>query len=66
MRFINDYHDDQGYIHAVSGNSQALDPIGERSHLCFLSRHSGLIRTKGDPYQRQTETRLGWSRAASG
>jgi ferrochelatase len=66
MRFINDYHDDQGYIHAVSGQIlRHWTQIGERSHLLF-SYHGipASYAAKGDPYQRQTEatTRLVASR----
>jgi protoporphyrin/coproporphyrin ferrochelatase len=61
-RFINDYHDDGGYIDALSGKIRRhWDAIGERSHLLF-SYHGipASYVAKGDPYQRQTEatTRL--------
>jgi protoporphyrin/coproporphyrin ferrochelatase len=61
-RFINDYHDDHGYIEALSRKiRQHWDAIGERSHLLF-SYHGIPVSyvEKGDPYQRQTEatTRL--------
>jgi ferrochelatase len=58
LRFINDYHDDAGYIDAVSGQIQRhWTQIGERSHLLF-SYHGipASYAAKGDPYQRQTET----------
>jgi ferrochelatase len=58
MRFINDYHDDGGYIHALSGQIlRHWTEIGERSHLLF-SYHGipASYAAKGDPYQRQTET----------
>jgi ferrochelatase len=61
-RFINDYHDDGGYIDALSGKIRRhWEAIGERSHLLF-SYHGipASYVAKGDPYQRQTEatTRL--------
>jgi ferrochelatase len=61
-RFINDYHEDDGYIDALSGKIRRhWDAIGERSHLLF-SYHGipAAYVAKGDPYQRQTEatTRL--------
>jgi protoporphyrin/coproporphyrin ferrochelatase len=61
-RFINDYHDDGGYIDALSRKIRLhWDAIGERSHLLF-SYHGIPVSyvEKGDPYQRQTEatTRL--------
>ena len=61
-RFINDYHDDGGYIDALSRKiRQHWDTLGERSHLLFS--YHGIPASyveKGDPYQRQTEatTRL--------
>ena len=62
VRFINDYHDDPGYIDALSGQiSRHWSTLGERSHLLF-SYHGipASYVAKGDPYQRQTEatTRL--------
>jgi ferrochelatase len=62
IRFINDYHDDAGFIDALSGQIQRhWNEIGERSHLLF-SYHGipASYVAKGDPYQRQTEatTRL--------
>lgn len=57
-RFVNDYHDDAGYILALSGKIRRhWDAIGERSHLLFS--YHGIPASyveKGDPYQRQTET----------
>jgi ferrochelatase len=58
VRFINDYHDDEGYIHAVSAQIlRHWTEIGERSHLLF-SYHGipASYAAKGDPYQSQTET----------
>lgn len=61
-RFINDYHDDAGYIDALSGKIRRhWEASGERSHLLFS--YHGIPASyveKGDPYQRQTEatTRL--------
>jgi protoporphyrin/coproporphyrin ferrochelatase len=57
-RFINDYHDDGGYIDALSHKiSRHWDAVGGRSHLLF-SYHGIPVSyvEKGDPYQRQTET----------
>jgi protoporphyrin/coproporphyrin ferrochelatase len=66
VRFINDYHDDPGYISALSGHIQRhWAAVGERSHLLF-SYHGipASYVAQGDPYQRQTEatTRLTVSR----
>jgi len=58
IRFIHDYHDDPGYIDALSGQIQRhWTLIGERSHL-LLSYHGipASYVARGDPYQRQTET----------
>jgi protoporphyrin/coproporphyrin ferrochelatase len=61
-RFINDYHDDGGYIDVLSHKIRRhWDAAGERSHLLFS--YHGIPASyveKGDPYQRQTEatTRL--------
>jgi ferrochelatase len=62
IRFINDYHDDAGFIDGLSGQIQRhWDLIGERPHLLF-SYHGipASYVAKGDPYQHQTEatTRL--------
>ncbi len=57
IRFINDYHDDPGYIEALAGQIQRhWNTLGERSHLLF-SYHGipASYVSKGDPYQRQTE-----------
>lgn len=57
IRFINDYHDDPGYIDALAGQIQKhWNAVGERSHLLF-SYHGipASYVSKGDPYQRQTE-----------
>jgi protoporphyrin/coproporphyrin ferrochelatase len=61
-RYVNDYHDDEGYIDALSRKIRLhWEAIGERSHLLF-SYHGIPVSyvQKGDPYQRQTEatTRL--------
>jgi ferrochelatase len=58
LRFINDYHDDAGYIDAVCAQIlRHWTQVGERSHL-LLSYHGipASYVAKGDPYQRQTET----------
>jgi ferrochelatase len=62
VRIINDYHDDAGYIAALTAKIlQHWNAIGERSHLLF-SYHGipASYVAKGDPYQRQAEatTRL--------
>ena len=57
LRFINDYHDDDGYIRALSGKIQDhWKSVGARSHLLF-SYHGipASYVAKGDPYQQQTE-----------
>jgi ferrochelatase len=57
LRFINDYHDYGGYIHALSGKIQGhWKAAGARSHLLF-SYHGipASYVAKGDPYQQQTE-----------
>ncbi len=61
-RFINDYHDDAGYIDALAARIEGhWAEIGERSHL-LLSYHGipAVYVKEGDPYQRQAEatTRL--------
>jgi protoporphyrin/coproporphyrin ferrochelatase len=61
-RFINDYHDDAGYIGALAARiEEHWAEIGERSHL-LLSYHGipAVYVKEGDPYQRQAEatTRL--------
>jgi len=58
IRFVNDYHDDPGYIDALTGQIQRhWTSIGETAHLLF-SYHGipASYVTNGDPYQRQTET----------
>jgi ferrochelatase len=62
FRFINDYHDDGGYVRALSRKiQQHWEAAGGRSHLLF-SYHGipASYVAKGDPYQRHTEetTRL--------
>jgi ferrochelatase len=62
VRFVNDYHDDAGFIEALS---EAVEKhwaqVGARSHLLF-SYHGipASYVANGDPYQRQAEatTRL--------
>jgi protoporphyrin/coproporphyrin ferrochelatase len=57
-RFVNDYHDDPGYIDALAGKiRQHWAEVGERSHLLF-SYHGipAVYVAEGDPYQRQAET----------
>ena len=66
VRIINDYHDDAGYIQALSRKiQQHWSAAGEGAHLLF-SYHGipAAYAAKGDPYQRQTEatTRLVVSR----
>jgi ferrochelatase len=58
MRIVHDYHDDPGYIAALSGHIQRhWAQIGERSHLLF-SYHGipASYVAQGDPYRGQTET----------
>ncbi len=65
-RFVNGYHDDEGYVDALAARiRQHWAQIGERSHL-ILSYHGipeAYVR-QGDPYQAQAEatTRLVVSR----
>src|SRR5258708_9019584 len=57
IRFINDYHDDDGYVLALSRKiQQHWDAAGGRSHL-LLSYHGipASYVAKGDPYPRHTE-----------
>ena len=61
-RFINDYHDDPGFIAALAARIEAhWKSVGERSHL-LLSYHGIPLSyvQRGDPYQFQAEatTRL--------
>jgi ferrochelatase len=65
-RFINDYHDDAGYIGALAEKIRRhWAELGERSHLLF-SYHGipAVYVAEGDPYQKQAEatTRLVVSR----
>ena len=56
-RFVNQYHEDSGYIDALVGAIERhWAGLGERSHLLF-SYHGipASYVAKGDPYQRQTE-----------
>jgi ferrochelatase len=57
VRWVNDYHSDQGYIDALTRSIlRHWDAAGERSHL-VLSYH-GIPATyveKGDPYRTQAE-----------
>jgi protoporphyrin/coproporphyrin ferrochelatase len=58
IRFINDYHDEPGYIDALTSQIQRhWTDLGATSHLLF-SYHGipASYVAKGDPYQRQTET----------
>jgi protoporphyrin/coproporphyrin ferrochelatase len=57
IRFVNDYHDDPGYIEAWATQIRRhIADAGERSHVLF-SYHGipAAYAAKGDPYQRQTE-----------
>ena len=61
-RFVNDYHQDPGYIAALTSSIEAhWKQAGERSHLLF-SYHGipAVYVQEGDPYQAQAEatTRL--------
>ena len=56
-RFVNDYHNDEGYLDAIAGRIEAYwSEAGERSHL-LLSYHGipSVYVTEGDPYQAQAE-----------
>ncbi len=56
-RFINDYHDDPGFIAALASRIEAhWQSVGERSHL-LLSYHGIPLSyvQRGDPYQSQAE-----------
>jgi len=58
VRFIHDYHDDDGYIEALcEGIEKHWQEVGHRSHLMF-SYHGipAIYVANGDPYQRQAET----------
>jgi ferrochelatase len=56
-RFINDYHDDAGYIGALAARiEEHWAAIGEQSHLLFSYHGIPAVYVKeGDPYQRQAE-----------
>lgn len=56
-RFINDYHDDRGYIEALAARIEAHWESLGRSHL-VLSYHGipASYVQRGDPYQIQAET----------
>jgi protoporphyrin/coproporphyrin ferrochelatase len=57
LRFIDDYHDDRGYIEAFAAQIQRhISEVGERSHVLF-SYHGipAAYAAKGDPYKHQTE-----------
>jgi len=57
IRFVNDYHDDEGYIDALTAKiREHWDVGGEAAHLLF-SYHGipASYVAKGDPYQRQAE-----------
>lgn len=67
-RFVNDYHDDAGYIDALSAAIEKhWEEVGARSHLLF-SYHGipASYAANGDPYRSQTEvtTRLVAARLA--
>jgi ferrochelatase len=56
-RFVNDYHDDPGYIEALTASiREHWEQVGERSHLLF-SYHGipAVYVQEGDPYQAQAE-----------
>jgi ferrochelatase len=62
IRFVGSYHDDPGYVDALTESIRAhWAQVGERSHLLF-SYHGipAVYVTEGDPYQQQAEatTRL--------
>ncbi len=65
-RFVNDYHDDAGYIDALAARIRRhWSDAGERSHLLFSYHGIPASYVKeGDPYQAQAEatTRLTVSR----
>ncbi|HEY2678415.1 MAG TPA: ferrochelatase [Steroidobacteraceae bacterium] len=60
IRFVNDYHDDPGYIDALAARIRPYVSSDQRSHLLF-SYHGipAAYVAKGDPYQRQTEATTG-------
>jgi ferrochelatase len=57
-RFVNDYHDDVGYIDALTDSIRKhWAAVGERSHLLFSYHGIPAVYVKeGDPYQSQAET----------
>jgi ferrochelatase len=61
-RFVNDYHDDAGYVDALSAMIEKhWEDVGTRSHLVFSYHGIPLSYVaNGDPYQSQAEatTRL--------
>jgi ferrochelatase len=56
-RFVNDYHNDTGYIDALAASIRNhWDQVGERSHLLFSYHGIPAVYVKeGDPYQAQAE-----------
>ncbi len=56
-RFVNDYHDDAGYVEALAARIlEHWAQVGERSHLLFSYHGIPAVYVKeGDPYQAQAE-----------
>jgi ferrochelatase len=56
-RFVNDYHNDTGYIDALAASIRNYwEQVGERSHLLFSYHGIPAVYVKeGDPYQAQAE-----------
>jgi ferrochelatase len=56
-RFVNDYHNDTGYIDALAASIRNYwEHVGERSHLLFSYHGIPAVYVKeGDPYQAQAE-----------
>ncbi|MGO9994442.1 MAG: ferrochelatase [Steroidobacteraceae bacterium] len=56
-RFVNDYHNDTGYIDALAASIRNhWEQTGERSHLLFSYHGIPAVYVKeGDPYQAQAE-----------
>ena len=56
-RFVNDYHNDTGYIDALAASIRNhWEQVGERSHLLFSYHGIPAVYVKeGDPYQAQAE-----------
>jgi len=56
-RFVNDYHDDTGYVDALTARIRDhWQEVGERSHLMFSYHGIPAVYVKeGDPYQAQAE-----------